>query len=487
MSELKAPILVWFRNDLRLTDHPALESALAAGVPVIPVFSWAPEEEAPWQPGAASRWWLHHSLASLDASLRTLSSRLIIRRGPSLDTLLALARETGARRVVWCRRYEPAVIARDSRIKETLREQGIEAESFNGSLLHEPWTIRNQAGKPFQVFTPYWKSCLNGSDPDGPLGIPLRVPGPKVWPQSEPFEALGLLPTIRWDGEMARFWKPGEEGARRNLERFNAGAFFAYKDERNRPDRLGTSRLSPHLHFGEISPRQIWHAVKGAAQREGASVDLWRGSQFLAEVGWREFAYHLLFHFPHTPERPLRVDFEAFPWRRDAVALKAWERGRTGIPMVDAGMRELWATGWMHNRVRMVVGSWLVKNLLLSWQEGARWFWDTLVDADLASNTLGWQWVGGCGADAAPYFRVFNPVSQGTKFDPEGAYVRRWVPELARMPAEHIHAPWEAPSDVLREAGVGLGREYPEPMVSLSASRIAALAAFGSIRGERSR
>ena len=482
MSDASSPILVWFRNDLRLADHPALEAAVTTGGAIIPVFVWAPEEESPWQPGAASRWWLHHSLTSLDASLRGKGARLVVRQGPSLETLLALARETGARKVVWCRRYEPAVIGRDTRIKDALRENGLEAESFHGSLLHEPWTIRNKTGNPFQVFTPFWKTCLSGTDPSSPLTQPRTLRGPKVWPSSEPIEALGLLPAIRWDLEMAKFWHPGEAGADKHLERFVGGAVFSYTDERNRPDRLGTSRLSPHLHFGEISPRQIWHRVRTAAEAAGKSVTEWRGGQFLAEVGWREFAHHLLFHFPHTPERPLRADFEKFPWRNDAKALKAWERGRTGIPLVDAGMRELWATGWMHNRVRMVVGSLLVKNLLLSWLEGARWFWDTLVDADLASNTLGWQWVGGCGADAAPYFRVFNPVSQGTKFDPEGAYVRRWVPELARMPAEHIHAPWEAPLDVLRQADVTLGNTYPEPIVSLSASRIAALAAFSSIR-----
>jgi deoxyribodipyrimidine photo-lyase len=482
MSDASSPILVWFRNDLRLADHPALEAALSTGRAIIPVFIWAPEEEAPWQPGAASRWWLHHSLVSLDASLRRKGSRLVVRQGPSLETLLAVAREMGARKLVWCRRYEPAVIARDTRIKEALRESGLEVESFNGSLLHEPWTIRNKSGKPFQVFTPFWKTCLAEADPESPRPTPPRLPRPKVWPESEPIEALGLLPSIRWDLEMGKFWHPGEAGADKHLERFVGGAVFHYTDGRNRPDQLGTSRLSPHLHFGEITPRQIWHRVRMAADAAGKSVAEWRGGQFLAEVGWREFAHHLLFHFPHTPERPLRADFEKFPWRQDAQALKAWERGRTGIPLVDAGMRELWATGWMHNRVRMVVGSLLVKNLLLSWQEGARWFWDTLVDADLASNTLGWQWIGGCGADAAPYFRVFNPVSQGLKFDPDGAYVRRWVPELARMPADHIHAPWEAPAEVLRHAGVILGTNYPEPIISLSASRIAALAAFSSLR-----
>lgn len=476
------PVLVWFRNDLRLADNPALEAALRSGGPVIPVYVWSPDEEAPWEPGAASRWWLHHSLAALSERLREVGSNCVVRRGPAADVLGRLIAETGARSVFWNRRYEPASIARDTRIKDHLKSLGIRAESFNASLLREPWAVRNQAGGPFQVFTPFWKACLAGADPESPIPAPAHVPGPATWPATESLSALGLLPSIPWDVGLGRAWQPGEKGALRQLERFVTGAVFQYETERNRPDREGTSRLSPHLHFGEVGPRQIWHAVRAAAERTGIPISGWRGGQYLAEVGWREFAHHLLFHFPHTPHRPLRADFERFPWLEDAEVLEAWQQGRTGIPLVDAGMRELWATGWMHNRVRMVVGSLLVKNLLMSWGEGARWFWDTLVDADLASNTLGWQWVGGCGADAAPYFRIFNPVSQGEKFDPDGAYVRRWIPELDRMPAGHIHAPWDAPSDVLRAAGIAPGSEYRRPIVSLSATRIRALDAFASIR-----
>jgi len=483
MSDTRAPVLVWFRSDLRLADHPALALARDSGSAVIPVFIWAPEEEGRWAPGGASRWWLHHSLESLDEGFRAIGSRLIIRRGGSLDTLRTLVKKTGARRVIWGRRYEPEIIARDTRIKEALRSEGIEAESVNTALLHEPWKVQNQAGRPFQVFTPFWRSCQSGADPDLPIPAPTALRAPGSWPVSEAVGSLGLLPRIPWDSGFRTVWRPGEAGARANVERFVGQAVFEYTEERNRPDRTGTSRLSPHLHFGEIGPRQVWHAVRASAERAGVPREVWRGGQFLAEVGWREFAYHLLFHFPHTPEKPLRGDFERFPWREDPGMLGAWKQGRTGVPLVDAGMRELWATGWMHNRVRMVVGSMLVKNLLLSWEEGASWFWDTLVDADLASNTLGWQWVGGCGADAAPYFRVFNPVSQGRKFDPDGNYVRRWVPELARMPAEDIHAPWEAKPAVLARAGVVLGGGYPEPIVSLSASRIAALEAFATIRG----
>lgn len=477
-----APSLVWFRQDLRLTDQPALDLAVGAGGPVIPVFLWSPEEEAPWAPGAASRWWLHHSLGRLEAALRAKGSRLIVRRGPVGEALAGLIRETGARSVFWNRRYEPAVVERDQRLKEILRAQGVRVESGNAALLMEPWTVQNQSGRPFQVFTPFWRACLAVLSPPAPKAAPVALRAPAAWPRSEPVEALELLPRIPWDGGLRAAWTPGEEGAGVQLDRFCQAALERYGEERDRPDLPGTSRLSPHLHFGEIGPRQVWAAVREASTRAGGTGDAWRTGRFLTEVGWREFAHHLLFHHPETPSQPLRREFGRFPWRVDAAALKAWTTGRTGVPMVDAGMRELWATGWMHNRVRMVVGSFLVKNLLLSWEEGARWFWDTLVDADLASNTLGWQWVAGCGADAAPYFRVFNPVAQGRKFDPNGDYVRRWVPELGRLGVADIHAPWEASPSALRAAGVTLGRDYPHPVVSLSASRIAALTAFARLK-----
>lgn len=441
--------LVWFRQDLRLADHPALRAALERGAPLVPVFIWAPEEEGPWTPGAASRWWLHQSLTQLQNELRAIGSDLVIRRAGKDGTLGELHRllaETSATAVYWNRRYEPLVIARDASIKETLRKAGVEAHSFNAALLVEPWDVRNLSGKPFQVFTPFWRSVLGKLDPPKPLPKPKALPSPTTWPRSATLESLGLLPSIHWYGGMTESWQPGERGAQQRLRRFLDAAVADYADQRNLPAIAGTSKLSPHLHFGEISPRQIWHAAPE-----------WRNSTFMTEIGWREFAHHLLYHFPHTTDLPLRAEFQRFPWRENAAQLADWQRGRTGIPLVDAGMRELWHTGWMHNRVRMVVASFLVKNLRMHWLEGARWFWDTLVDADLASNTLGWQWAAGCGADAAPYFRVFNPQSQAEKFDAEGRYIARWVPELA--------------------AGT-----YAAPIVDLKVSREEALAAFKTLR-----
>lgn len=405
-----------------------------------------------------------------------------------LAELRALAAATGASAVYWNRRYEPAAVQHDAAIKQALRGDGLDAESFNAALLFEPWTIKNLSGKPFQVFTPYWKACLAQPEQPEPVPAPRKLSAPDTWPASEPLKTLELEPRVDWAGGMRKSWTPGEKGAQRQLQRFLESALGGYGETRNIPGVAGTSRLSPHLHFGELGPRQVWHAVrshgmfgsKGRAPGSGA-----RGEEtYLRELGWREFAHHLLFHFPHTPQEPLRPDFARFPWAKNVRALKAWQRGGTGYPIVDAGLRELWATGWMHNRVRMIVGSFLVKDLLLPWRAGARWFWDTLVDADLANNTLGWQWTAGCGADAAPYFRIFNPVSQGERFDPQGSYVRRWVPELTRVPDEFIHRPWEAPPLALAEAGVALGADYPRPLVNHSEARDRALEAFAILKSK---
>jgi deoxyribodipyrimidine photo-lyase len=478
------PSLLWFRQDLRLQDNPALLAAVARGAAVIPVYILDDAGEGRWVAGGAARWWLHHSLGALDAALRERGSRLIVARGDASEVLRELVRSTGAGALFWNRRYEPAVMARDAKLKAEFAAAGLEVKSSNAALLHEPHTIANKQGKPFQVFTPFWRHCLTlPTSPPVKSGA-VALPAPDRWPRSLALGDLGLLPTRRWDAGFAAQWEPGEAGAARRLKTFVAGAMADYADTRNLPDRDGTSMLSPWLHTGELSPRQVWAAVENASRSSGVFPPNNGARVFLSEVGWREFAHHLLYHFPYTPERPLREEFGRFPWADDpgGVKLRAWQRGQTGYPMVDAGMRQLWQVGWMHNRVRMVAGSFLVKHLRLPWTHGAAWFWDTLVDADLASNTLGWQWTAGCGADAAPYFRIFAPVLQGVKFDGNGDYVRRWVPELARLPAEHIHAPWEAPPDVLAAAGVRLGETYPRPIVDHTRARNAALAALKELR-----
>jgi deoxyribodipyrimidine photo-lyase len=447
----------------------------------VPVFIWAPDEEGAWPPGSASRWWLHQSLSQLTEEFCAAGTELLIRQGSSLAELLSVAKATDADAIFWNRRYEPASIARDRTVEEALRAAGLHVENFNAALLYEPWTIQNKAGCPFQVFTPFWKTCLTSVEPAEPLLAPRRLTAPLQQPSSLPLAALELEPKPDWAAGLRAAWHPGSAGAQAQLRRFLREGLLTYADGRNRPDLVGTSRLSPHLHFGEISPRQVWQAGKRFAGSQSITAAVWRNWQFLTELGWREFAHYLLFHFPHTPEQPLRPAFARFPWRKNPAWLRAWLRGQTGYPLVDAGMRELWSTGWMHNRVRMVVASFLVKNLLIPWQEGARRFWDTLVDADLANNTLGWQWTAGCGADAAPFFRIFNPVSQGEKFDPEGSYVRRWVPELARLPDAWIHQPWQAPPATLTTAGVELGRTYPRPLVSHLVSREVALEAYRGI------
>lgn len=466
--------LLWLRRDLRMADNPALHHALQEARRVIPVFIHAPEEEAPWSPGAASLWWLHHSLAALSTQISRLGSRLIIRRGHSLTTLQQLIEATGATLVCWNRLYEPAVIARDTHIKVTLKDQGIECSSHNAALLFEPWEVRNQQGKPFRVFTPFWKHCQTRlAEQHLPLPAPSTLPTIDSALTSLSPSELQLLPSIPWDTGMRGHWQPGEAGAQARLQSFIDVAVHDYKTSRDRPDKPGTSLLAPYLHFGEISPRQIVAELNA----QGVAAE-----PYVRQLGWREFSHHLLYHFPHTPDKPLDVRFENFPWDKNAAALKAWQRGRTGVPLVDAGMRELWHTGYMHNRVRMVVASFLTKNLRIHWLEGARWFWATLVDADLANNTLGWQWTAGCGADAAPYFRVFNPVLQAERFDPDFAYLRRWLPELARLPDKWITRPWTAPATELHKVGIELGQHYPQPIVDLSLSREAALAAYAQIK-----
>lgn len=463
--------IFWFRRDLRLTDNPGLCAALEAAEAVLPVYLWSPGDQGEWAPGGASRWWLHHSLARLDEALRAQGSRLLLRSGPAAEALGKLIADTGAQGVFWNRLYEPALVERDTALKSRLTETGIEARSFKAALLHEPWELETGKGDPYRVFTPFWKAALQRPEPAAPLAAPRELKAPRRWPAGEPLDALGLLPSIRWDGGLGETWQPGEAGALRQLDDWCEARLGDYAAERNRPDRDGTSALSPHLHLGELSPRQAWHAAAARrAELAERGIECW-----LRELGWREFAHHVLYHFPHTPAAPMYEKYAAFPWRENHEAmLEAWQRGRTGIPIVDAGMRQLWTTGWMHNRVRMIAASLLVKNIRAPWQAGARWFWDTLVDADLANNTMGWQWTAGSGADAAPYFRIFNPVTQGEKFDPDGAYVKRWVPELAGVPADAIHRP-----------SPHLAKGYPGPVVDLAASRQDALAALRSIAPEK--
>ncbi len=473
-----APVIVWFRRDLRLADNPALAAAAARGAPVLPLFILDAAEDPP--PGGAARWWLHHSLRALAGDLRRHGAPLCLRRGTAEEILPELARRVGAGAVFWNRCYEPQSVARDRRLKRKLSDEGLEVSSFNGGLLVEPWELQTGSGAPYKVFTPFWRALQAAGDPPAPLAPSDRLKGLEGI-ASDDLDTWELLPVKPdWAGGLRAAWTPGERGAAARLTAFLDGGAAHYKAERERPDRAGTSRLSPHLHWGEVSPRQIWQATRHAVAA-GRLADS-AAEPFLRQLGWRDFSHSLLFHWPDFSERSWRREFEAFPWRDDEAAFRAWCRGRTGYPIVDAGLRELWATGWMHNRVRMVAASFLVKHLLIPWQHGEAWFRDTLVDADLANNTAGWQWVAGSGADAAPYFRIFNPVTQGEKFDPKGDYVRRWVPELSGLPGDTIHRPWEAPADLLAQAKVTLGSTYPKPIVDHKAARARALAAYEEMR-----
>lgn len=473
---MTSPSLYWLRNDLRLTDNAALTAAAAQG-PV--VFLYVLDDETPgdWRLGSASRWWLHKSLEALAARVP-----LVLRRG-SADTVIAqVLKESDAASVHFARDYAPWSQDLEHRVKAACETAGAACHRYGGFLLHEPEAIRNGAGEPYRVYTPFSKACFAAGEPRPLKPIPAYEPH-KGLLRSDQLADWGLLPTRpNWATGFMPLWTPGEAGAAARLEEFIADGLAHYADDRDRPDRDVTSRLSPHLRFGEISPAQCWHAVRAAQLAAGGNLDK-AAEKFLKEVLWREFSYHLLHHWPTLPEKPFRPEFAAFPWSENPEALAAWQDGRTGYPIVDAGMRELWATGIMHNRVRMITASFLIKDLLIPWTEGERWFWDTLVDADIGNNAASWQWVAGCGADAAPYFRIFNPVLQGEKFDPQGAYVRKWLPELARMPHEFVHRPWEAPRLVLQAAGVELGRDYRHPVVDHGKARDRALAAFQDIKG----
>ncbi len=470
--------IVWFRQDLRLADNPSLVEAVSQHQQIIPLYIHSYTDAGEWTHSGASLWWLHHSLTSLTESLQGLGSDLLIQQGEAQEVLAKLVSAEQVIAIYWNRQYEPWAIHRDKQLKESFSEQGLEVKSFNAALINEPWTVSTKTETPYRVFTPYWKNCLAAGIDRPLLSQPKQLPALPKGLAGESIESLGLLDPINWHASFDDYWAPGEEGAHAALADFLEGTVNDYDTGRDVPGVTGTSRLSAHLHFGEISPRQVVAAVR----REQRSED--DANRYVSEIGWREFAHHLLFHYPHTVDQPLNAKFEHFPWRQDYDDdLSRWQQGQTGIPLVDAGMRELWHTGWMHNRVRMVVASFLIKNLQVHWLEGARWFWDTLVDADLASNTMGWQWCAGSGADAAPYFRIFNPVTQGERFDGAGDYVRKWVPELAHMPKKFLHKPSLAPVEVLLEAGVVMDENYPSPMVDLKESRQRALDAYQEIKG----
>ncbi|GHD67448.1 deoxyribodipyrimidine photo-lyase [Luteimonas padinae] len=463
--------VIWFRDDLRLQDHPGLQAAHRAGFAPLPVYIHAPHEEGEWAPGAASNAWRHRSLAALDAALRARGSRLHVFAGDSLATLKAITTATEAAAVYWSRCHEPAAARRDEAVRRALRARGLRADAWNAHLLFEPWQLETKAGDPFRVFTPFWNAARRAWSPPAPVPAPDLLPTFSPLPGETTLDALGLAPDIRWDAGFWAHWTPGEAGADAALQAFIADGLHDYPRGRDHPARRLTSRLSPHLHFGEISPWRIVHALQEAGPVEARAA-------FVRELAWREFAVHVLHHFPHTQDANFNARFDDFAWSAvDPALLRAWQRGRTGVPIVDAGMREMQATGWMHNRVRMVVASYLTKHLRLHWLHGARWFWDQLVDADLANNTQGWQWVAGTGVDAAPYFRIFNPVLQARKFDPAGEYIACWVPELRELPSKARHAPWEVPTGS-RPTGL-----YPaRPIVDLAEGRASALEALKRIR-----
>lgn len=469
MVESDAPAVVWLRDDLRVSDNPALREAVDSHRPVVPVYVLDASGTASRPLGAASRWWLHHSLAALDASLTKRGARLVLRQGDAEEEIAAVLEQTGAGLLTMNRRVVRGEREQDDRVRRAAEQRGITVSDHTASLLHEPGEVLNGSGERFAVFTPFFAALTRRGAPRGPVPAPAAITG---WPgrvDGEQLADLHLLPTAPdWSTEFGETWTPGEKGAHRRLEEFVHDRLPGYAAHRDEPAVEASSRLSPHLKFGELSPYQVWHRVQGA-DAPGAVR-----TKFLTELGWREFDYDLLDTHPDLDSVNVHRQFDAFPWAAvDDGILRAWQRGRTGIPLVDAGMRQLWTTGWMHNRVRMVVASFLIKNLRYDWQLGEQWFWDTLVDADPANNTAQWQWVAGSGADAAPFFRVFNPVLQAQKFDPEGAYIARWIPELRHLDAKGRHQPWAA----------GGAPDYPAPVVDLKRSRQEALDAYQRMRG----
>lgn len=459
--------LAWLRNDLRVSDNPALDAAMRSADRVVALYIHETTDGVR-PPGAAARWWLHHSLQALGADLAARGVTLLVAEGDSETSLREAITETGADSIFWNRRYAPGECAVDTAIKSALRDDGLTVKSFAANLLVEPWDIATGQGKPYSVFTPFWNSLKQRDIP-----APLRRPDRKEAVAAAKFDATYRLP--KWADKLGDHWVPGEAAAHKALEDFLDERLDRYPEGRDFPGRAATSRLSPHLRFGEISPRQIWHAAQAIAHAEHGRAAA--AQKFLTELAWRDFNFHQLYHRPDISTQPMQPQYSGMHWRHSERDLDAWKRGLTGFPIVDAGMRELWATGYMENRVRMLVASLLAKNLLIDWRLGEQWFWDCLVDGDVANNPGNWQWVAGSGLDASPYFRIFNPVTQGERFDGEGDYVRKWVPELTALPDKWLQSPFLAPADVLKSAGVTLGDTYPQPIVDLKTSRERALAA----------
>ena len=462
------PVIIWLRRDLRLADNPALHAGVQSGKPLILLY--IDETNKGRALGAASKVWLHHSLISLSNSISEKGGQLILRRGPAADVLNDIIAKTGADEVHWNRRYEGWARENDQTLKTNLKSRGLRAESYKANLLSEPWEVTTKTGGFYKVFTPFWRAARASFTVDPDLPAPMNLNGFKGL-VSDKITDWNLLPSsLDWGSKIMTYHKAGEAHAMRRLKNFLAGPVNQYDVQRDRPDNeAGTSKLSPHLAFGEISPRQIWNMAYGV----GGDSD-----KFLSEIGWREFSYTLLFYNPDLARQNYKPDFDKFPWDSDPVKVEAWRRGQTGYPFVDAGMRELWQTGWQHNRVRMVCASFLIKHLLTDWRVGENWYWDTLLEADPASNAASWQWVAGSGADASPYFRIFNPFTQAEKFDPNGDYVRKYIPELAKLPRKYIHQPWIAPPDILSQAGVQLGKTYPKPIVDHKTARELALQSY---------
>ena len=470
--------IYWIRQDLRLSDNPALCASVESGS-IIPIYILDKINPEDHKIGSASKIWLHFSLNELN---KQFSDKLIFAKGDPKQILNCLCKSETVSKIFWNRVYEPWSISRDKKIKENIKKKGVQVNTFNGSLLWEPWDVLKNDRTPYRVFTPYYRrGCLNASEPRRPLKKPDNINYHEIKNfKSLHIDQLNLLPTHSWKEKIFKSWNIGEKAAIKRLNEFIETEIDDYKEGRNFPFKKNVSRLSPHLHWGEISPNTVWFKAwdlnkLGVKHQQDTDT-------FLSEMGWREFSNYLLFYFPELPKKNLQKKFDNFSWDKNPLFLKAWQKGQTGYPIIDAGMRELWSTGYMHNRLRMIVGSFLVKNLLLHWHEGEKWFWDCLVDADLASNSSGWQWIAGCGADAAPYFRIFNPITQGLKFDPNGDYVRKFVPELSLLPNKYLFNPWEAPKDILENANLKLGQNYPKPIVEIKESRQKALSAFAKLK-----